>query len=80
LKLPPYPLEMQKQDYDYVLKKLGFTAEEFEELMSLPIKSHFDYATDLKSKISYKIYPRLYRWYPYLQPIYKQVKRLIPFA
>jgi hypothetical protein len=80
LKLSPYPDEMQKQDYEYVIKKLGFTKEEFEGLMSLPVKSHFDYATDLKSKVSYKIYPRLYYWYPYLQPIYKQVKKFIPFA
>jgi N-acetyl sugar amidotransferase len=80
LKLPPYTVEMQKQDYDYVLKKLGFTNAEFEDFMLLPGRSHFDYSTDLHSKLVYKVYPRFFRWYPFLRPIYKQIRKVIRFA
>jgi N-acetyl sugar amidotransferase len=37
-----------KQDLEYVPKKLGLTAEEFEHIMQQPPKSHYDYKTDLK--------------------------------
>lgn len=40
---PTYPLELQKADLDYVIKKLGLTHKEFEELMKLPRKSFRDY-------------------------------------
>lgn len=36
-------LEENKQ---YVIKKLGFTEDEFEEIMKLPVKSHLDYSSD----------------------------------
>lgn len=35
-----------KKDKDYCLKKLGLTEAEFEELMELPIRSHYDYKSD----------------------------------
>jgi hypothetical protein len=30
-----------------VLKKFGWTEEEFEEIMNLPVKAHDEYKTDL---------------------------------
>ena len=35
-----------RQDMDYVLKKLGFTREEFDEIMKRPPRRHDEYATD----------------------------------
>ncbi len=49
LKHEPYPVELQKQDRDYVLKKLNLTDEEFEEIMNLPRKSYWDYPSYGKS-------------------------------
>jgi N-acetyl sugar amidotransferase len=35
-----------KQDMEFVPKKLGITLEQFDEIMKLPAKSHYDYKTD----------------------------------
>ncbi len=43
LKNETYPLELQKQDREYVIKKLGITEKDFEEIMGLPLKSYWDY-------------------------------------
>ncbi|PKP60583.1 MAG: N-acetyl sugar amidotransferase [Candidatus Altiarchaeales archaeon HGW-Altiarchaeales-1] len=44
LKKDPYPSEeMMKEDKEYVIKKLGLTEEEFEKIMSLPIKTFESY-------------------------------------
>ncbi len=37
-----------KQDLDFVPKKLGISKEEFDAIMQLPPKSHYDYKTDRK--------------------------------
>jgi len=44
----PYTEEDLKKDKEYVLKKLELTDEEFERIMSLPVKSHFDYKSEIK--------------------------------
>lgn len=43
LKKPVYDPDEQQNDKEYVVKKLGLTGEEFENLMKLPVKSHLDY-------------------------------------
>lgn len=43
IKKPPYPLEEQAKDRDYVIKKLGITENEFNEIMNLPKKTYWDY-------------------------------------
>lgn len=43
LKKPTYPFDLQAQDREYVIKKLELTEEQFEHIMSLPQKTHFDY-------------------------------------
>jgi N-acetyl sugar amidotransferase len=42
----PYSEELQARDKIYVAKKLGFTAEAFEELLQQPAQSHYLFATD----------------------------------
>ncbi|HIN39765.1 MAG TPA: N-acetyl sugar amidotransferase [Flavobacteriales bacterium] len=55
LKKPPYEEDLVQEDYKYVVKKLGFSKEEFEQILDLPIKSHFKYKTDINSKIYKKL-------------------------
>lgn len=43
----PYTEDMQREDKEYVLKKLSLTGEEFERIMSLPTKTHLDYPTSV---------------------------------
>lgn len=43
LEEPPYPPDMQETDRVYVVKKLGLTEEEFEEIMNLPKRTIYDY-------------------------------------
>lgn len=68
LSLPIYPIEKQEEDYEYVIKKLGLTRDEFESILNAPPKSHFDYKTEMKSKIRKKLLdPR--------NPVYRFLKR-----
>ena len=46
LEKPLYDPQELKIDREYVLKKLGFSVEEFEEIMSQPPKSHLDFPSD----------------------------------
>lgn len=46
LSKPPYPVEQQQQDKEYIAKKLGFSSQEFEDILHLPNKSHKFYGTD----------------------------------
>jgi N-acetyl sugar amidotransferase len=43
IKAPPYPPDLQEQDLEYVIKKLGLTAAQFEQFMALPPRSFRDY-------------------------------------
>jgi hypothetical protein len=43
---PPLPETEVFELKEYVCKKLGISNKEFDDLMKLPIKSHYDYATD----------------------------------
>lgn len=46
LSSPPYNDEDLIRDKEYVLKKLGFSENEFEDIMKLPINPHNKYDTD----------------------------------
>lgn len=48
LKRPTYDIDLQKQDFEYVAKKLGFSIAEFEEILRQPIRSHKEYDSDLR--------------------------------
>ena len=54
---PVYNEEQLITDKEFVLKKLNFTEEYFEELMNLPIRSHYDFKVGKDS--IYDIYPIL---------------------
>jgi hypothetical protein len=43
LKKETYPIEMQEADMTYVIKKLGLTDKEFDNIMNLPKKTYWDY-------------------------------------
>jgi len=43
LNQPPADLKLMKDDKDYVVKKLGITNLEFDQIMSAPVKSILDY-------------------------------------
>ena len=46
LKKPLYVADELERDKEYVLKKLGLSEKEFEDLMKLPVKEHQEYKTD----------------------------------
>ena len=48
LKRPPYDLELMKQDYEYVSKKLGFTPGEFDACLKGPIRPHNQFKEEVK--------------------------------
>ena len=54
LEKSPYPEDMQKQDREYVVKKLGLTDAEFEAIMTAPSKRFEDYPSYAKTRL-YKI-------------------------
>ena len=66
LNKPIYPERLLKSDYEFVLKKLGFTEAEFKQYMSAPQISHNAY----KSSIS------LFDEYEILKPLKKIFKPL----
>ena len=40
---PPYVGYMMEEDMEYVLKKFGFTQEEFQSIMAEPVRSYKDF-------------------------------------
>jgi hypothetical protein len=48
-------------DYDFVLKKLGLTGSEFDEIMSRPPRSHYDFDHEMPLDIRYPVL-RAARW------------------
>ena len=46
LRKPPYNEASVTADKEYVAKKLGLTVAEFDEIMSAPPRSHYDYPTE----------------------------------
>ncbi|MGB0383229.1 MAG: N-acetyl sugar amidotransferase [Ardenticatenaceae bacterium] len=45
MELPPYAGSLIEEDFEYVLKKLELSEDEFSKIMSSPIKTHKDYPT-----------------------------------
>jgi len=39
-------VDEEKKEYAYVVKKIGLTPQEFETIMTAPVKSHYDYPVD----------------------------------
>ncbi len=53
LKKPLYDPVQLRDDKEYVLKKFGLSAEEFEKIMHLPIQKHSSFKSDRKLKEMY---------------------------
>lgn len=68
LSLPLYEPAQFRVDYEFVLKKLGLTAAEFETIMQAPRKSHYDF--DYEKPIDER--------YPILKPIKKIYRTIFP--
>lgn len=68
LQKPIYDHEQFKVDYDFVLKKLGLSKDEFGRIMALPRKSHYDY--DYEMPIDQR--------YPILKPVKAIYRKLFP--
>jgi hypothetical protein len=66
---PIYDPALFREDYTFVLKKLGLTDTQFHELMSIPPRSHyaFDYERPLEER------------YPILSPIKRIYRAVFPF-
>jgi N-acetyl sugar amidotransferase len=50
LQNPPYDEHMQAQDKTYVAKKLGFSAAEFEQVLTQPNRQHAEFGTDARER------------------------------
>jgi len=51
LQQPTYDPQLQEGDKAYVAKKLGFTAAEFEELLTMPARRHEEFGTDARDLV-----------------------------
>jgi N-acetyl sugar amidotransferase len=56
---PAYALDQMEEDREFVTKKLGFTAIEFDEILAAPPRPHTDFATEQS----------IYAAYPVLKPL-----------
>lgn len=70
LSKPIYDSDLLRQDYDFVVKKLGLTTVEFEKIMSLPPKAHAAYPVE---KDIYMRYPIL----KIVRPFWLVIKSLL---
>lgn len=68
LEQPVYDAAQLKQDYAFVLKKLGLTEADFEALMQLPQRSHYEF--DYEMPVDKR--------YPFLKPVKKIFRAIFP--
>lgn len=59
MKNPPYDASLLKVDKEFVLKKLGLSEQEFQSIMDLPVRSHWDFDTE----------GSIFNYYPVLKPL-----------
>ncbi|HEY6901902.1 MAG TPA: N-acetyl sugar amidotransferase [Puia sp.] len=72
LEKPLYDPAELKNDKEYVQKKLGLSAAEFEEIMKLPVRSHHDFKSDKHLK---NYYMNLLRK---TAPVRQMIKKMLP--
>jgi len=65
LSLPIYPPELLAKDYEFVIKKLGFTDQEFQTYLKIPAVPHSDYALSMS----------LFDEIPVLKPLQKILRK-----
>ena len=59
LQFPPYPLDVQKQDFEYVAKKLDFSMAEFQQILDAKPVPHDFYATEKPNDLAWKLFKLL---------------------
>ncbi len=67
---PPYDEKSQKEDFEFIAKKLGFSNSEFEEILNLPNVPHSFYGSDKKQRALY------FKILKSLKPITSIIKKL----
>ncbi|MCD6067065.1 MAG: N-acetyl sugar amidotransferase [Bacteroidetes bacterium] len=67
LKTESIDAELLQSDKEYVLKKLGLTLTEFEELMAAPVRSHFDFRSEIPIKRAYNTFIKKLRLQSFLK-------------
>lgn len=77
LQQPTYDPYQQQEDKAYVAKKLGFSDEEFEAILSAAPRSHLDFATDEKDR---ELYFRIARTWGRLRSTVGWKKRSSPLS
>lgn len=70
LAAPPYDTRLQREDKEYIAKKLGFTNDEFEGLLNLPNQKHEFYGTDVAQRALY------YKIMRTIKPITRIIKKI----
>lgn len=70
MKKPAYDPQLLKDDYAFVIKKLGLSEEEFEKIMNLPVRSHLEFDSYLKKH--YKLHENFFNA---IKPIRSLIKR-----
>jgi N-acetyl sugar amidotransferase len=73
---PPYAPSQQQEDLDYVIKKLGFTKGEWEQIMQTPPVPHEAYATDASPR--YRFWFTVFRAILFVPVRLLRVVRLLP--
>lgn len=59
LEQPPYPVQEQLDDREYLIKKFKITLELFEEIMNRPVKSYYDYPSYYGKILKSKYLPKI---------------------
>jgi N-acetyl sugar amidotransferase len=59
LKQPPYPIQEQLDDKEYLIKKFKITPEEFEEIMNRPVKTYYDYPSYYGKILKSRFLPKI---------------------
>jgi len=70
LQAPIYDPAQLKEDYVFVLKKLGFSVDEFEKIMAAPRREHREFRTEMSI---YEKYP----WAKGFKPVGDMVKKFL---
>lgn len=70
LEKPPYPVDEQQADKEYVLKKWDMKREEFDEIMKMPLRSHDEFGYDtISAWAKWKVRLRLIYLYKFAYPL-----------
>lgn len=69
---PPYDVKKQKDDFEFVAKKLDFSYTEFETILNLPNVAHEAYGTDKKER---ELYFKIMKTIKPMTSILKKIKK-----